>query len=93
MEHYGKNFGKGFLGNARQDIKESLEKGVAMGPSINYSDNVITYTLIEVANQLGTQAANDLIEEFDLERLGWDKVNPIEFEAELLPPFKKEKND
>lgn len=39
-----------------------------------YSHNIISVCLREAANKFGTAAANDLIEEFELEKLGWVKV-------------------
>lgn len=39
-----------------------------------YSHNIIGLCLQQVAEKFGNKAANDLIEEFDLESQGWSKV-------------------
>lgn len=38
-----------------------------------YSHNLISISLGGVARQFGPEVANDLIEEFELEELGWTK--------------------
>ena len=39
-----------------------------------YSHNIISLSLQEAAKKFGNAVANDLIEEFGLEDLGWSKV-------------------
>ena len=38
-----------------------------------YSHNIINISLQAIANQHGREAANKVIEDLDLERLGWSK--------------------
>ena len=44
-----------------------------MGPSRNYSDQVITWTLRDVGHKAGYEYANALIDELKLESYGWSK--------------------
>ncbi len=54
-----------------KQAKDRIEKALAAnGP---YSHNIISMALGDVFNNLGQQAANDLIDEYELEDLGWEK--------------------
>lgn len=56
---------------AARDTIDSEVKYVDVKP---YSHNIISLTLQHVNAQCGKQYANQLIDEFDLEDLGWHKV-------------------
>lgn len=58
-----------------QRLVDTIDREVDYVGSKPYSHNIIGIALGEAAKIYGKAVANDLIEEFELERLGWIKVN------------------
>lgn len=56
--------------NARTQIEKEVEF-VDIKP---FSHNIISLVLMQVSSKIGNKYANVLIEEYDLEELGWSKV-------------------
>jgi len=56
---------------ARESIEEQME---GLDQPNNYNHNIIGMTLSIIAKEHGTDVANELIDEFDLEDHGWNKV-------------------
>jgi len=56
---------------ARESIEEQLP---GVDQSGNYNHNIIGMTLSIIAKEHGTDVANELIDEFELEDHGWSKV-------------------
>ena len=56
-----------FLEGAKDDIEAALKRDGG------YSHNVITLALQSIAQKLGKHTANDVIDEYGLETLGWEK--------------------
>ena len=54
--------------------KEIIEREAPFVNIKPYSHNIIGLALSAIAKNYGNSAANDLIDEFDLESLGWRKV-------------------
>ncbi len=52
------------------------EHGPIVGtPADQYSHNIVSITLSIIAKEFGRDAANEAIEDFDLEAKGWHKIN------------------
>ena len=58
---------------AIKEAREQIAKEVDFVDLKPYSHNIISMTLMILAEKVGNSAANDLIDEFDLESLGWEK--------------------
>lgn len=58
-----------------QRILATIDKEVDYVGEKLYSHNIIAMCLLEASEKFGKGVANDLIEEFNLEDLGWEKVN------------------
>jgi hypothetical protein len=56
-----------FLEKAKDDIEAALARDGG------YSHNVIGLALQSIAEKLGRHTANDIIEEYELESMGWEK--------------------
>ena len=56
-----------------QEIVRIIDKEVDYVGIKPYSHNIIGMTLLSCSKKFGNAVANDLIEEFGLERLGWQK--------------------
>jgi len=59
------------LDEAKQKIRDEV-KFVDIKP---YSHNIIGLLLLSVSKDYGRKQANELIDEFELEDMGWKKVN------------------
>ena len=55
------------------DVREKIRKELALLDTQAYSDTLISVQLESVRKQIGEDAKNDLIDEFDLTKLGWTK--------------------
>ena len=60
--------------NYIQEKREKIEQELEFLNSKSYSSNIINSCLQCVADKCGKIAANDLIDEFGLDKLGWNKV-------------------
>jgi len=58
-----------------QKILATIDKEVDYVDIKPYSHNIISCTLQEAAEEFGHMVVNDIIVEFELEALGWSKVN------------------
>lgn len=56
-----------------QEARATLKKEVPFVDIKPYSHNIINFTLRGVAQKVGNTYANHLIDEFELEELGWEK--------------------
>ena len=58
-----------------QEILRTIDKEVDYVGLKPYSHNIIGLALQQAADEFGHDVANDLIVEFELEALGWSKLN------------------
>ena len=58
-----------------QKILATIDKEVDYVGFKPYSHNIISCALQEAAEKFGYEVANDIIVEFELENLGWSKVD------------------
>ncbi len=58
-----------------QKILAIIDKEVDYVDIKPYSHNIINYALLELSELFGNEVANDVIEEFELELLGWSKID------------------
>lgn len=58
-----------------QKILATIDKEVDYVDIKPYSHNIIGLALQSAAEKFGHEVANDIIEEFELEDLGWSKVH------------------
>lgn len=62
-----------------QEILATIDKEVDYVGYAEHSHKIIGYALRQAADEFGVDVANDLIVEFELEALGWEKVNKEDF--------------
>jgi hypothetical protein len=58
-----------------QKILSTIDKEVDYVNEKEYSRNIISLSLHECCEKFGYEVTNDIIVEFDLECLGWSKVD------------------
>jgi hypothetical protein len=58
-----------------EEAREKLQANVGYVDVKPFSHNIISIVLRRVAEVHGHDAANELIDEFDLEDLGWQKIS------------------
>lgn len=63
---------------AYQEIVANIDKEVDYIDLNPYSRNIIRDCLRIASNMFGIDVANDLIEEFELEKKGWSKIHSEE---------------
>lgn len=57
-----------------QDIIARIDAEIDYVDIKPYSHNIIGFNLSKAAKRFGNDVANDIIEEFELEKLGWCKL-------------------
>jgi uncharacterized protein involved in exopolysaccharide biosynthesis len=58
-----------------EEAKDRIEK--ALERDGQYSHNMITVALESISKKLGDHVANELIDEYELEELGWRKIKQL----------------
>lgn len=57
-----------------KDIRDKIKKEVPYVDMKPYSHNLISLYLMQINKEFGKEEANKVIDDFDLELLGWHKV-------------------
>lgn len=61
------------MNSTLNNLRESISDNVESVDKKSYSHNIISISLATIASVYGYKAANEAIEDFGLEDLGWEK--------------------